>query len=237
MLPLATHCHTHYQLHPLCFVFFKFKNLVAKQHLTTYVQPCKYTHDYQIWCNIVFAQRRWVSGVSVVTTGAIWVRELGKSRRSEPSSNESKCYHRWVGARDGMTVKWWNLIILKFRHEYRLAKEHPPQLLSWFSVQGQSLLKPTFVLLISRNALYMWITWSLARTTEWLPSVAHLCRWLLLTWLHVYFDPWINTSATYAKWLPDVPAEGHPVPAVQYILWLSSSCTGCSYNSEEVGSW
>ena len=236
MLPLATHCHTYYQLHLFRFVFFKFKNLVAKQHLTTYVQPYKYTHDYQIWCNIVFAQRRWVSGVSVVTTGAIWVRESGKSRRSEPSSNESKCYHRWVGARDGMTVKWWNLIIWEFSHEFLSCERTPTPTFDLIFCTRSNFTKTHFCA-FSRNALYMWITWSLARTTEWLPSVAHLCRWLLLTWLHVYFDPWINTSTAYAKWLPDVLAEGHPVPAVQYILWLSSSCTGCSYNSEEVGSW
>ena len=34
MLPLATHCHTHYHLRPFHFVLFKFKDLVAKQHLT-----------------------------------------------------------------------------------------------------------------------------------------------------------------------------------------------------------
>ena len=34
MLPLATHCHTHNHLHPFYFVLFKYKVLVAKQHLT-----------------------------------------------------------------------------------------------------------------------------------------------------------------------------------------------------------
>ena len=32
MLPLATHCHTHFHLHPLHCVLFKFKDLVVKQH-------------------------------------------------------------------------------------------------------------------------------------------------------------------------------------------------------------
>ena len=34
MLPLATHCHMLYHLHPFYFVLFKFKGLVAKQHPT-----------------------------------------------------------------------------------------------------------------------------------------------------------------------------------------------------------
>ena len=34
MLPLATHCHTHNHLHPFYSVLFKYKVLVAKQHLT-----------------------------------------------------------------------------------------------------------------------------------------------------------------------------------------------------------
>ena len=34
MLPLATCCHTHYHLHPSYFVLLKFKDLVAKQHIT-----------------------------------------------------------------------------------------------------------------------------------------------------------------------------------------------------------
>ena len=35
MLPLATHCHTHNHVHPFYFVLFKYKVLVAKQHLTS----------------------------------------------------------------------------------------------------------------------------------------------------------------------------------------------------------
>ena len=37
MLPLATHCHTHYHLHPFHFMLSKFKGLVAKQHPTNSV--------------------------------------------------------------------------------------------------------------------------------------------------------------------------------------------------------
>ena len=37
MLPLATHCHTHYHLYPFHFMLFKFKDLVAKQHSTNTV--------------------------------------------------------------------------------------------------------------------------------------------------------------------------------------------------------
>jgi len=76
---------------------------VSKQHPTKCVKLYKCTHDYMLWCNVVL-QRRWASGVSVVTTGATWVRESGKSGHLGPSSNESKCYLRWVGVRDGMIV-------------------------------------------------------------------------------------------------------------------------------------
>ena len=86
----------------LCFL--KFKYLVAKQHPTKYVKPYKCTHDFVLWCNVVL-QRRWASGVSVVTTGATWVRESGKSGHLGPSSKESKCCLRW--GRDGMEW-WWN---------------------------------------------------------------------------------------------------------------------------------
>ena len=43
MVPLATHCHTHYHLHPFHFVLFKFKDLVAKQHPTN-IHTQTYTH-------------------------------------------------------------------------------------------------------------------------------------------------------------------------------------------------
>ena len=36
LLPLATHCHTHYHLHQFCVVLLKFKDLVAKQHPTSW---------------------------------------------------------------------------------------------------------------------------------------------------------------------------------------------------------
>ena len=54
LLPSATHCHTHYPLHPFHFVFFKPKISVAKQHPTSWAAKlCKnlpyreqFTADY-----------------------------------------------------------------------------------------------------------------------------------------------------------------------------------------------
>ena len=50
LLPLATYCHTHYHLHPFHFMFFKFKNLVAKQHPTTIVAKLYSTSQTVISC-------------------------------------------------------------------------------------------------------------------------------------------------------------------------------------------
>ena len=46
MLPLATHCHTHYHLHP---IQFKFKDLVAKQHPTIDGTGPIHDHTKVIW--------------------------------------------------------------------------------------------------------------------------------------------------------------------------------------------
>ena len=40
MLPLVTHCHTHYHLHPFYLMLFKLKILVAKQHVDVHMS-CK----------------------------------------------------------------------------------------------------------------------------------------------------------------------------------------------------
>ena len=63
MLPLATHCHTHYHVYPFHFVLFKFKDLVAKQHPTTTVEfeETKYYNcilcSYNIDSSIIIASR------------------------------------------------------------------------------------------------------------------------------------------------------------------------------------
>lgn len=47
LLPLATHSHTHYRLHPFHFMLFKFENVVAKQHphVCTHHYTCTWTCD------------------------------------------------------------------------------------------------------------------------------------------------------------------------------------------------
>ena len=51
MLPLATHCHTHYLLYPFHFVLFKFEDLVAKQHPTS-IHTYIHVHTFPRWSRI-----------------------------------------------------------------------------------------------------------------------------------------------------------------------------------------
>ena len=63
MLPLATHCHTHYCLHPFHFVLLKFKALLAKQHPTNNYAPDEvWGQDYLLYWGItVYTSSRFLA--------------------------------------------------------------------------------------------------------------------------------------------------------------------------------
>ena len=148
-------------------------------------------NDFVLWCNVVL-QRRWASGVSVVTTGATWVRESGKSGHLGPSSKESKCYLRW--GRDGMEW-WWNGRTSSFGNTVLRKSTHSN---FWLDFCTRWKFTPATLALfffVQKCFVYR-ITWSLAKNVAICSPAVQMCA----DNRTVYFEPWINAKqGTY--WL------------------------------------